>query len=145
MPISIKDMAKCTFSDNRMKADFENNKALIYKLEDDIIKVQIKDSASIEEEDLLEMKDFNKKLAEDKNYYLLFIAGKDAHISKEAREKSTEKEISENKIAQAFVVQSLAHKIIVNFFINIQRPSMPTKMFTDEKEAINWLKSLKRK
>ncbi|GIK68827.1 MAG: hypothetical protein BroJett020_01220 [Bacteroidota bacterium] len=52
MPISIKDMAKCTFSDNRMKADFENSKALIYKLEDDIIKVQIKDSASIEEEDL---------------------------------------------------------------------------------------------
>lgn len=145
MLISIKDTAKCTFSDNRMKADFENSKVLIYKLKDDIIKVLIKDSASIEVEDLLEMKDFNKKLAGGKDYYLLFIAGKDSHISKEAREKSTGKEISENKLAQAFVVQSLAHKIIANFFINIQKPSMPTKMFTNEKEAIHWLKSLKGK
>jgi hypothetical protein len=128
-----------------MKPNYEHNNAYIYKLENGIIKVQIKDNVSIEEKDIIEIKNINTELSNRKQYFLLFIAGKDAHISKEARELSAEEEMSKNKLAQAFVINSLAQKIIVDFFINVQKPSVLTKVFTDEEKALKWLTALSNK
>jgi hypothetical protein len=43
--------------------------------------------------------------------------------------------------ADAFMVNSTAMKLIANFYLRINKPERPTKMFTDEKEAIKWLKT----
>jgi len=58
----------------------------------------------------------------------------------EARNKYAESiYIQTYRIADAFLVQSLGVRIVANFFIKITRPKIPTKLFTDEKAAINWL------
>ncbi|MFT4601707.1 MAG: hypothetical protein ACI857_001890, partial [Arenicella sp.] len=41
--------------------------------------------------------------------------------------------------AQAYVVESLAHKIIVNFMKTFYKTPVKFKVFSDEDEALNWL------
>jgi hypothetical protein len=43
--------------------------------------------------------------------------------------------------ADAFMINSTAMRLISNFYLRINRPERPTRMFTDEKEAIDWLKT----
>lgn len=55
------------------------------------------------------------------------------------------KEISKNvnnpySKADAFVISSMAQKILANFYIKINKPERPTKFFNDKIEAIDWLK-----
>ena len=42
--------------------------------------------------------------------------------------------------ADAFVIHSLAQKILGNFFLKFKTPSIPTKLFSSEENAIEWLK-----
>lgn len=45
-------------------------------------------------------------------------------------------------LADAFVIHSVAQRILANFYLNISRPILPTKVFTELKEAEAWLLSL---
>lgn len=42
--------------------------------------------------------------------------------------------------ADAFVIKSMAQRILANFYIKINKPERPTKFFNNKDEAINWLK-----
>lgn len=43
-------------------------------------------------------------------------------------------------VADAFVIKSMAQKILANFYIKINRPERPTKFFNNKEEALIWLK-----
>lgn len=43
--------------------------------------------------------------------------------------------------ADAFMVGSTGFRLIANFYLRVNKPERPTKMFVDEKEAIKWLKT----
>ena len=105
-----------------------------------IIRLQLNDRADVEVHDIEEIHKANQKLCEGSKYSLLVIIGKYSTVSPEARELSANKELSKNRISLAFVSNSLADKLLVNFFIKFNRPNTPTKLFTDEGEAIRWLK-----
>ena len=105
-----------------------------------IIRLQLNDRADIEVHHIDEIYKANQKLSEGSKYSLLVIIGKYTNVSPEARELAANKELSKNRTSLAFVTDSLAHKLVVNFFIKFNRPSTPTKLFTDEEEAIRWLK-----
>ena len=42
--------------------------------------------------------------------------------------------------ADAFVIKSLAQKILANFYLKISKPERPTKFFNKKEEALDWLK-----
>ena len=42
--------------------------------------------------------------------------------------------------ALALFAGSPATQVIANFFIGLNRPNVPTKMFTDEEKALTWLR-----
>ncbi len=42
--------------------------------------------------------------------------------------------------ADAFVIHSISQKILANFYLKIYRPERPTRFFTNEPEAMSWLK-----
>jgi hypothetical protein len=46
--------------------------------------------------------------------------------------------------AEAYVLKSLLQKLIADLYIRINRPARPTRMFTRESDALNWLKDFKR-
>ena len=62
-----------------------------------------------------------------------------AEHDQEAQKYLSGKEVMSYSSAVAILAKSLAQKIAINFFIKFQKPSKPTKFFTSEREAINWL------
>lgn len=42
--------------------------------------------------------------------------------------------------ADAFVIKSMAQKILANFYIKINKPERPTKFFNNKEDALIWLK-----
>jgi len=50
-------------------------------------------------------------------------------------------EYSKIRIAEAFLINSLANRLIVNFYIKFNRPSNPTKVFNHLESALEWLRS----
>ncbi|MCC6600101.1 MAG: hypothetical protein IT223_05455 [Crocinitomicaceae bacterium] len=47
------------------------------------------------------------------------------------------------RMAEAFVVDNLANKIIADFYIRFNRPDNPTRVFSDVKKALDWLEQIK--
>jgi hypothetical protein len=49
--------------------------------------------------------------------------------------------INAYRCADAFVVSSYATRFLVNVFITINKPNIPSKAFTEDDKAIEWLNS----
>ena len=94
--------------------------------------------------------DFNELVAAAKvfgngqKFLNLVIVGKNTLADHASRVASCSKEGSIYKLADAFVISSLAQKIIANFYMKVNKPFVPTKFFNNESDAINWLKELKK-
>jgi hypothetical protein len=43
----------------------------------------------------------------------------------------------------AFLTESALRSLAGNIFLSLEKPLVPTKLFTDEKKALNWLKKYK--
>lgn len=93
----------------------------------------------IDEVDISEMKIINRQLVPQGKYALMICASDPFQITSEARKLSSSKDFSADRIALALVSDSSANKFMGNFFINFNKPLNPTKIFTNEQEAINWL------
>jgi len=61
--------------------------------------------------------------------------------SKEARKYFTSNEVAEIQSAVAMLVDSGFSKLIGNFFIGLNKPIFPLKLFTSKDEAVYWLKN----
>ena len=46
-----------------------------------------------------------------------------------------------NSVAEAYVIESLAHKIIANFYMKFNQPKVPTQFFKTKEEAVVWLRT----
>lgn len=77
-------------------------------------------------------------------FKILVEPGRYTSISKEAREFSTLPDSNAMTAANAVVVQSLAHRLVINFVITfVQKQSMKMRMFDSKEKAIEWLLSIK--
>ncbi len=57
----------------------------------------------------------------------------------EARVFLAKKESNPYALAAAYIARSLAEKIVMNAFLKFNKPARPTKMFTNEAKAMEWL------
>lgn len=121
-----------------------NNSTCIYS-KDNLITVYIKPSSLIEATDVLEIRAANEKLTQGKSYVILMLVGEYSVLSKEAREIASKQEYGNTRKAMAFVINGLPHRIIGNFFINVNKPPTPTKIFNSRKEAEEWLLPFQKK
>ncbi len=113
----------------------------LYLRSDGIMYVRI----SSEKEETVELvKEMVKKMGEMVNYTQVpMLARHDAFAlpGKPNRDHWAKKESCPYSKADAFMIKSVAMQLIANFYLRINKPERPTKMFTDEKEAIKWLKT----
>jgi hypothetical protein len=75
--------------------------------------------------------------------YMCSVIGESLTIEQEARVNGTNADIQQYTKAAAIVQNSLAHRILGNFVIKVQRPLAPTKLFTTVPDALTWLNKLK--
>ena len=69
----------------------------------------------------------------------LFTANKFVIIEKDVMEYMKDVANEYGK-ADAFVISALPQKIMGNFYLNVFKPKVPTKLFTNKDKAITWLK-----
>ncbi|MGE0560760.1 MAG: hypothetical protein AB7O47_03005 [Flavobacteriales bacterium] len=67
------------------------------------------------------------------------------NVTKEAREFSASVDGLKYSSAEAYVFNSLPHRIIGNFYLKFNKPSVPTKFFNTKEEAEVWLKTFLKK
>jgi len=74
-------------------------------------------------------------------HVILKVPGKYTTVDKETRMHVAKGDGARFSIAEAFVLKSLAHKIIGNFYLNVEKPQKPTRFFNNVSEAEVWLKT----
>lgn len=63
-------------------------------------------------------------------------------ISREAREYYANERTSGIQRGTALLVESKVTRVMANFFMGLNKPAAPTRMFTDSEKAISWLLEL---
>ncbi|MDX5417985.1 MAG: hypothetical protein LPK09_02130 [Hymenobacteraceae bacterium] len=76
-------------------------------------------------------------------YPSLFDITKVKQSTKEARDYMAN-EGNAGVAASAILVSSPMVKMAANFYIKVNKPKNPTRMFTDRNEAVEWLKQFKQ-
>ncbi len=62
-----------------------------------------------------------------------------AEISKEARDYFANERTASIQRATALLISSPVSRVIGNFFMGLNKPITPTRLFTDPQKAIQWL------
>lgn len=113
--------------------------------EERILFVKFFKDAEVEKEDVEEMFEIYRQLGCYNNKVLQLIDGRvNFSFSSEARSRAAELG-TKFFIASAIISNSLATRLVVNFFIRLNKPGVPFKMFPDEESALKWLRSFTKK
>ena len=118
--------------------DIETRISFITKLDEDVVRVEVKKDIEVELNDLEENYNSYLKLFGKKPLYFLVIFNVGSDTSREVQNQFA-KECSSFKEAEAIVVNSLPHKIVANFILKIQKPAHIMQVFNDEQSALDWL------
>ena len=84
--------------------------------------------------------EFLKEISEGNKFPLLFVVGAFSLPTDEARLYEASEESNPYASAEAYVINSLAQKLIGNFYLKFNKPVRPTKFFRNIEEAAEWLK-----
>ena len=108
--------------------------------EDGIARSIVKANAEIELDDAIANSKAVNALFKGEKFPLLIDSTLIKSMSKEARKYLSVNNRATNITSFAVIVKSSLSSIIVNFFFKLQKPSVPAKLFTNEKDALSWLK-----
>lgn len=103
------------------------------------MEVDVKENSDIGVRECEELTLVYENLLGENKCPLLHIVGDYVSMDKEAREYASSDIGLKFSKAEAFVIKSLPHKILANFYMKIQKPSVPTKFFKSKPEAEEWL------
>lgn len=110
---------------------------------DGIVRKKFFTDIDIEMEDGIENLAAVKALTEGQPYLVLSDGRVNVRVSPEARAFSASEEASRNRIAEAILINSVAARLTANFYIRFNKPSTPTRIFTDEQKALEWLRKFR--
>ncbi|MFI5149783.1 MAG: hypothetical protein ACHQRM_08640 [Bacteroidia bacterium] len=106
-----------------------------------IIKIDVEENALLDLEDVLAMRKTNLELNNGKDFCIIWDSRRGHHtIAPEALKRMASPEYQETRKAAAILVNSLAGKLVGNFFRSLSNDRSPTRLFTEEQEALVWLR-----
>ena len=82
------------------------------------------------------------EITEYKDYPLYVDIRGILSIDRNSRKYLSSQEGTKNALAAAIHVNNPISKFLGNLFIKVDKPEKPTKLFTDKKNALEWLKKL---
>ena len=122
-----------------MENSIETKTALISKIDNGIIRVEIKDHAVLEASSLDENYKAYTYLSENKGAPFLILVNETATISVEGRKEYNAKNNREIRLADALVIKNPATMLLINSQVKFIKTKVPTQAFLDEKSALRWL------
>lgn len=108
--------------------------------EDGIARSVVKPNAEISLDDAIANSKAVNDLFVDAKFPLLIDSTKIKSMSREARKYLAVNDRSTHITAFAVLANSFLSMIIVNFFFKFNKTGVPARMFTNEENAIKWLK-----
>ncbi|HXP51234.1 MAG TPA: hypothetical protein VN922_14850 [Bacteroidia bacterium] len=116
----------------------------IAEIKDGILFITYKKGISVKLEDAKEMIK-NRLLFTGNVAYPMLVQDEGAiHIDKDARDYMSN-EGTQGVIAGAFVLRSVYGTFLINFYLSVTRPKIPSRMFTDRTKALEWLEQYRPK
>jgi hypothetical protein len=109
---------------------------------DGILVMYCDEDTIYEVEQIKEVVEATGKLTGGKKCAQLTIAGKYSSVTRETRDFIATDEAVKYTSAEAYVIQSLAQRILGNFYLKFYTPKVPTRVFTDVEKAEEWLKKM---
>ena len=120
-------------SREKFEVSFHTDQALIV--------ISLKDDQTLEKTDIIDMVNVHLELtAHRKHFRRIIHSGKFSTIESDARKYLQEAEIPVD--AEAYILHSLAQKILFNVYVKLRKPQHPVKAFSDYDEGLKWLNSL---
>lgn len=113
--------------------------ATIRLREDGIVHVIYEKNVTLDVELQMKMFHLYKEVTDGKKLPFVFTAMEGVSITKEARDNAIKIEEASAVCAVAVVADSLAYKLIANFYLKVNRPKSPYAAFTKLEDAIQWL------
>ncbi len=114
----------------------------VFYYDANLLKAIYKENANISIKAATEIVDKRILITQNKMHKLLIIVPKKINMTKEARDYLSGEYGIKNIIASAIVVTSKYSNFLTKLFIKIIKPPMPTKIFSNEEKAIQWLQTL---
>ena len=124
-----------------MKEPIQVNDAFLSIDEDSILHIEFLPNSYHTLQKALDNLEAEKHLYEDENYFCLTIIDVRnlVGVSKEVRALAKTDVITKNHQAFAVIVGSSLSRLIANFFLGINKPRAPLRIFEDKATAKNWL------
>ena len=108
--------------------------------DDGIARTKVKPGSEVTVETARENSDAVNALFTEKKFPLLIDARGIKSITREARNQFTTRGRETNTKAFAILIGSPLSRVIGNFFMGINKPALPTRLFENETDAERWLK-----
>jgi hypothetical protein len=119
--------------------------AEIKLLDDDFIRVEYRAGSYIDLGELEESVRAYRELVGNFKFYIITIANPNIIVSQRARNYWVTPKRSTIKIAEAFVIRDMAHRLIANFIVKFQPPKHTLKFFSAEQKAAEWIELIRKK
>ncbi len=114
--------------------------ALIQLRSDGIIHVHYKKNTTLDLETQRFMRSIYQDLIPGKNLPYIFSASDGVTVTKEARENSN---TADSPIAAyAMIANNIAYRLVANFYLKVNKPLVPSKLFSTFDDAVKWIYSL---
>jgi hypothetical protein len=114
--------------------------AEIYLDKNSILHLVINSKVIVDLEDAIDNNLVIKNITKSQPCKRLIDIRKIFKIDTKAKEYIDKKQTQENTLARAILMNNGIRRSTANFFIKFNSNKIPTKFFTDYKEAIEWLK-----
>jgi hypothetical protein len=112
--------------------------------EDEILFVKMKEGVNLGQAEMETLLKQAVGLTNPNKYFAIVDTTATYDSTPEARNFYAESDYSKYRYADAFIVNSLPMRLLVNFFIAFNKPKIPSKMFNNEENALEWINSLKK-
>lgn len=108
--------------------------------EDGIARTKVKPEIDITLNHALENTVAVTSLFKDKKFPILIDSRGIKSMSREAREHFSTRGRDSKTNAFGIVIKSPLSRVVGNFFLGLNKPAVPTRLFDNEHDALEWLK-----
>jgi len=127
-------------SDESTRPSVETRTAIQTLREPDYVHVLMKPGIEVSLEDARESSAATLKLAGQRKIRVLVDTRPARGISRDARTHFADSKVRKYTVAQALLIDSGPSRVMGNFFLGLNKPPFPTKLFTSEEKADAWLR-----
>lgn len=115
-------------------------KSIVSLIEQHFLHIHLKSNQEINLDDAQQVIAAMGIIGEGKKFPVYIDAGEFVSIDDNVRGFSASKVGNIYTLADAIAVENIAQKLMANFYLKNDHPNVPTKVFNNKHEALDWLR-----